>query len=253
LPQVAAKLKIVAFPHVSNTLGTINPVETIVEMVRTSAPQAVCVLDAAQSAPHLPVNFHAMNVDFMAVSAHKMIGPMGVGGLFVKKSMLSTLHPWLFGGGMIAEVMETEATYAEELEDRFTAGTPDVAGTVGWAVACTYLEKLGMDSVFAHDQQMVEYALEKLAAEPKITIIGPKDHRCGSVAFLYEGVHAHDIAQILDSEGIAVRSGHHCTMPLHTHFGWASTTRLSFNVYTTIEDIDALVKALGKVHAVFGR
>jgi cysteine desulfurase / selenocysteine lyase len=246
-------IKIVALPHVSNTLGTVVPVNRCVALVRRFAPQAIVVLDAAQSAPHMPVDFHTLDVDFMAVSAHKMLGPMGVGGLFVKKEVLRTLDPWLFGGGMIGEVGETSATFSDDLEERFTAGTPDVAGAVGWAEACTYLSSLGMAHVCTHDQELIAYTLKKLSEVKEVTIVGPKRNRCGSVAFVYEGVHAHDVAQILDSEGIAVRSGHHCTMPLHKKFGWASTTRLSFNVYSTREDVDALVSTLDKVKEVFGK
>ncbi len=244
-------IKIVAFPHVSNTLGTLNPVQEVIALVRRYAPQAIIVLDAAQSAPHLPIDFTQLGVDFMAVSAHKMLGPMGIGGLFGRRELLSVLHPWLFGGGMIGDVFETEATFASDLEDRFTAGTPDVAGLVGWAAACKYLLNLGMSNVARHDQEMVAYTLEKLAAIPEITVVGPTE-RSGSVAFLYQGVHAHDVASVLASEGVAVRSGHHCTMPLHKHMGWAATIRVSFNVYSTKEDINALVKALAKIKLIFG-
>lgn len=247
------QVKVVAFSHVSNTLGTINPVSRVVQAVRNLAPQALIALDAAQSAPHLPINFMDLGVDFMAVSAHKMLGPMGIGGVFVRPEHLSELAPWLFGGGMIGEVQDACSTFAEDPEDRFSAGTPDVAGMVGWAAACSYLEKLGMKNVFEHDQDLVSYALERLQMNPRVVIAGPLDpqKRCGSVAFVYDGAHSHDVAQILDSEGVAVRSGHHCTMPLHTKMGWAATTRLSFNVYTTREDIDVCVEALGKVDRVF--
>ncbi|HSW89490.1 MAG TPA: aminotransferase class V-fold PLP-dependent enzyme [Patescibacteria group bacterium] len=271
-----SRIRILALTHVSNTLGTINPIEKILSLV-SSHQSLVTVLDAAQSAPHMPIDFHLLGVDFMAVSAHKMLGPMGIGGLFIKKELLQTMKPILFGGGMIGEVTKQSATWSEDLEDRFTAGTPDVAGAVGWAAACDYLTKLGMKKVFEHDQMLVKYALEELSKIPEIKIIGPINstqytgnsaqghteknyvlrtadyelNRCGSVAFVYEGVHAHDVAQILDSEGIAVRSGHHCTMPLHVEMGLAASTRASFNVYTTKEDIDALVKALAKVKQVF--
>ncbi|PWU23481.1 cysteine desulfurase [Candidatus Cerribacteria bacterium 'Amazon FNV 2010 28 9'] len=253
------KVKIVAFPHVSNTLGTLNPVEKIVRLVRAFT-KAVIALDAAQSAPHLLINFDRLGVDFMAVSAHKMLGPMGIGALFIRQSLLENVSPWLFGGGMIGEVTKERATFADDLEDRFTAGTPDVAGAVGWAAACEYLSKLDMKKVEQHDKELVNYTLEKLQAIPEVEIVGPVERvkryevrgkRCGSVAFLYKGVHAHDVAQVLDSEGVAVRSGHHCTMPLHAAFGWAATTRVSFNVYTSKEDIDVFVRALGKVKEVF--
>lgn len=252
LQESGKRLKILAFPFVSNTLGTINPVEKIVGMVRSAATEALLVLDAAQAAPHLPVNFAKLKVDCLAVSAHKMLGPMGVGGLSVRKEIINDLKPWLFGGGMIDAVGEVESTFAPDLVDRFTPGTPDVAGTVGWAAACEYLSRLGMETVAQHDREMTEYALKQLSEILEVKIVGPQNTRSGSVAFLYQGVHSHDVAQILDSEGVAVRSGHHCTMPLHVAFHWAATTRASFNVYTTKEDIDVLVRALAKVKQVFG-
>lgn len=246
-----SRIKVLAFTHVSNTLGTVNPIKKIISLLRTEHCEPITVVDGAQSAPHMPVDFHGFGVDFYAVSAHKMLGPMGIGGLFVKKDRLETLKPWLFGGGMIDEVTAQDATWAEESEDRYTAGTPDVAGVVGWAAACEYLENLGMKNVFTHDEDIVKYAVKQLSNIPEILFAGPKTNRCGSVAFVYKGVHSHDIAQILDSEGVAVRSGHHCTMPLHTKMGWAATTRLSFNVYTTKEDVDQLILALAKVKEVF--
>lgn len=243
-------IKILALAHVSNTLGTINPIERITRLVKEYS-NAHIIVDGAQAVPHMLVNFHELGVDFYAVSAHKMIGPMGIGGLLVRKDLLKTLKPWLFGGGMIDEVEDLSATYSEDLEDRFTAGTPDVAGVVGWAEACTYLFHLGMNEVFSHDQELVRYTLEKLLEFPEITIVGPKTNRSGSVSFVYDGVHSHDVAQILDSEGIAVRSGHHCTMPLHHKMQWVATTRVSFNVYTSKDDIDQLMEALKKIKQVF--
>lgn len=244
------KVKIVAVTHVSNALGTINPIEEIVSLAHSAG--AKVLVDGAQSAPHLPVNFRALGCDAFAFSGHKMLGPMGIGGLLVRRELLNELQPYLFGGGMINEVSIEHTTFAD-IPDRFIAGTPDVAGAVGLAAACEYLKNLGMKDVFEHDQELVAYALEKLAAIPQVTIIGPLDskQRCGSVAFVYKGVHAHDVAQILDSEGVAVRSGHHCTMPLHMKFAWTASTRLSFNVYSTKEEIDRCVTALQKVREVF--
>ena len=244
------KVKVVAFVHVSNATGTNNPVENIVKMAKKAG--VITVVDGAQSAPHMPINFHALGCDVYAFSGHKMVGPMGIGGLIVRKELLKDMEPFLFGGGMINEVSLEETTFAD-VPDKFIAGTPDVASAVGLAAACDYLTSLDMKHVFAHDAMLVKYALEKLQNVEHVTVIGPTDasKRCGSVAFVYNSVHAHDVAQILDSEGIAVRSGHHCTMPLHKRFGWAATTRASFNVYTTKEDIDALVLALQKVKEVF--
>jgi cysteine desulfurase/selenocysteine lyase len=249
------KVKLVAFVHVSNALGTINPVEKMVELVKKHSKGARIVLDAAQSVPHMPVNFHDLKVDFMAFSGHKMLGPMGIGGLVVRKELLVSgeMQPWLFGGGMIEEVHEQSATYSDDLSERFTAGTPDVASMIGLATACDFLSRLGMENVMKHDQELVAYAYEQLSKVKGLNIVGPKpEHRLGSVAFVHDKVHAHDLAQILDSEGIAVRSGHHCTMPLHRACGWQATTRASFNVYSTKEDIDALVKAFDKVNKIFG-
>lgn len=251
------KVKLVSFVHVSNTLGTVNPVEEMIALVKKHAKQARISIDAAQSVPHMPVNFHQMGADFLSFSGHKMLGPMGIGGLVVRKELLvsNEMQPWLYGGGMIGEVGEQSATFSDDLSDRYTAGTPDVASAIGLATACDYLSKLGMDNVMKHDWELVQYAYEKLSKIKGLTIIGPKPknmNRFGSVAFVHNKVHAHDLAQILDSEGIAVRSGHHCTMPLHKACGWQATTRASFNVYSTKEDIDALVKAFAKVNKIFG-
>lgn len=248
------KVKLVAFVHVSNALGTVNPVEQMVALVKKHAKDARILLDAAQSVPHMPVNFHKLGVDFMAFSGHKMLGPMGIGGLVVRKELLASneMQPWLFGGGMIATVEEQSATYSDDLSERFTAGTPDVASALGLATACDFLTRLGMENVMKHDQELVQYAYEQLGKVKGLKLVGPKpEHRLGSVTFIHEKVHAHDLAQILDSEGIAVRSGHHCTMPLHRACGWQATVRASFNVYSTKADIDALVKAFDKVNQIF--
>jgi cysteine desulfurase / selenocysteine lyase len=244
--------QLLTLPHVSNALGTLNPVEEITQLAH--AVGARILVDGAQSAPHLPVNFKNMDIDFFVFSGHKMLGPMGVGGLLVKNELLKSgeMKPWLFGGGMIASVTKEKASFQLDSAERMTAGTPDVASLVGLAVACKYLAKIGMKEVLAHDLELVKYTLEQLGKNEKIQIVGPKTNRVGSVAFTYQGVHAHDLAQVLDSVGVAVRSGHHCTMPLHTHFGWSATVRASFNVYNTKEDIDVLVKALKKVEQVFG-
>lgn len=250
----AAKLKLkpkmVAFAHISNALGTINP---IVEMTKAAHHVgAIVLVDGAQGVPHLKVDVAAIGCDFYAFSGHKMLGPMGIGVLWGKKEILTKMSPFLTGGGMIDQVYLDHATFAE-LPDKFEAGTPNVAGAVGLAAAINYLEKLGMENVREHDEQIVEYALEKLTAVGTVKILGPKDAsvRSGSVSFEYNGVHAHDVATILDSEGVAVRSGHHCTMPLHNALGVAASIRASFNVYTTKDDIDRLVVALAKVKEIF--
>lgn len=254
------KIKLISLVHVSNTLGTVNPIEKIVQIVKEQYPnkntRPKILIDGAQSAPHMPINFHDLEVDFFVFSGHKMLGPMGIGGLLIRKELLKAAEfkPWLFGGGMISSVKAEKTLFHDDFIERFTAGTPDVASIVGLAEACKYLSNIGMKEVIEHDQKLVEYALTRLQKISDLKIVGPLHadvQRIGSVAFIYNGVHAHDVAQILDSEGIAVRSGHHCTMPLHEAFGWQATTRASFNVYNTLEDIDALVAGLDKVKSVF--
>ncbi len=248
-----SQVKLFAFTHVSNTLGTRNHVTEVVPLVRKQNNDLIVVVDGAQAAPHLPLEFDKIDVDFYAVSAHKMLGPMGIGGLLVKKSLLEKLPPFLFGGGMINEVTTENTTFADDAEERFTAGTPDVASLVGWAAACEYLKKIGMQNLLEHDRELVEYTIEQLKQFPNLKVVGPLTDRVGSVAFVYEGVHAHDVGQILDSEGVAVRSGHHCTMPLHVKFHWQATVRVSFQLYNTKADIDVFINALYKVKEVFGK
>jgi cysteine desulfurase / selenocysteine lyase len=263
--NLSEQVKMIAVSHVSNVLGTVNPVAWLARQAHSVG--ARLVVDAAQSAPHLPLNFHKLGADFMVFSGHKMFGPMGIGGLLVRRSILESeeMRPWLFGGGMIAEVHTSHTVYQPELEERFVAGTPDVASAVGLAAACSYLSDLSMTAVQGHDQKLVEYALARLAELREVQLIGPQfaietsdtewsqggePLRVGSVAFIYHGVHAHDVAQVLDGEGIAVRSGHHCTMPLHEQCGWAATTRASFQVYNKIEEIDSLIEGLLRVKRV---
>jgi cysteine desulfurase/selenocysteine lyase len=248
--KLKLKPKMVAFTHVSNTLGTVNPVVEMTKLAHKA--QALVLIDGAQAVPHMRVSVQEIGCDFYAFSGHKMLGPMGIGVLWGRKSLLEAMSPFLTGGGMISEVYPDHATWAE-LPDKFEAGTPNVAGAVGLAEAIAYLERLGMESVRAHDEEIVTYALDQLAQYQGLRILGPLDPtiRSGSVAFEYSGVHAHDVATILDSEGVAIRSGHHCTMPLHNHLGVMASIRASFNVYTTKEDIDALLAALGKVKSIF--
>jgi cysteine desulfurase/selenocysteine lyase len=244
--------KIVAFVHVSNALGTVNPVREMTKMAHKVG--ALVLIDGAQAVPHMKTDVKEIGCDFYAFSGHKMLGPMSIGVLWGRKEILDRMSPFLTGGGMINEVSTTESSWAE-VPDKFEAGTPNVAGAVGLASAIEYLEKLGMDNVREHDKGIVEYALEKLKKVTNLVILGTRDSniRSGSVSFEYQGVHAHDVATILDSEGVAVRSGHHCTMPLHKAMGMVASVRASFNVYTTKEDIDLLVKALGKVKEVFNK
>ncbi|MBU0974118.1 aminotransferase class V-fold PLP-dependent enzyme [Patescibacteria group bacterium] len=280
LKKFFGKIKLVAFPHVSNALGSTIDLKVITKKVRatekaegnkisgvvsnrssngtTSVYSIKILIDGAQSAPHMKINFDDLDIDFFTFSGHKMLGPMGVGGLLVREELLKTdqMQPWLFGGGMISEVHESHTNFHDDLSERFIAGTPDVASVAGLAAACKYLENLGMENVLQHDKELVAYALDELSKNKDIEIVGPKANsknntRIGSVSFIYKGVHAHDVAQVLDSEGIAVRSGHHCTMPLHTSQNWVATTRVSFQVYNSKEDIDTLVEGLKKVKKVF--
>lgn len=248
--KLKLKPKLVAFVHVSNALGTINPVTEMTKLAHKVG--ALVLVDGAQAIPHMEIDVQEIGCDFYAFSGHKMLAPMGIGVLWGRKEILEQMSPFLTGGGMIDQVFTDHATWAE-LPDKFEAGTPNVAGAVGLMSAMDYLQKLGMEAVRAHDEMIVAYALEQLYKVTNLVILGPKDSglRSGSVSFEYQGVHAHDVATILDSEGVAVRSGHHCTMPLHTSMGVVASIRASFNVYTTKEDIDALVAALLKVKTIF--
>lgn len=250
--KLKLKPKLVVIVHVSNALGTINPV---LEMTKAAHKVGALVLiDGAQAMPHMKVDVSEIGCDFYAFSGHKMLGPMGIGVLWGRHELLTAMSPFLTGGGMINEVYPDSSTWAD-LPDKFEAGTPNVAGAAGLMAAIEYLESLGMEEVKKHDEKLIAYTLQQLQMIKDIKIIGTMDSslRSGSVSFVYPGVHAHDVATILDSEGVAVRSGHHCTMVLHKSLGIAASVRASFNVYTTNEDIDALVSALAKVQKVFGK
>lgn len=248
--KLKLKPKMVAMAQVSNALGTINPVAEMTKMAHKAG--AIVLIDGAQALPHMKVDVGEIGCDFYAFSGHKMLGPMGIGVLWGRKALLEQMPPFLVGGGMINEVEVSHSTWAD-LPDKFEAGTPNVAGAVGLMVAVQYLENLGMEQVREHDKLITAYCIKQLEEMESVRIIGTTnpDLRCGSVSFEYKGVHAHDIATILDSEGVAVRSGHHCTMPLHKYLGLSASVRASFNVYTTKEDIDALGMALGKVKNIF--
>ena len=243
--------KLVAFTHVSNTLGTINPARQIVDMAH--AVGAKVLIDGAQAVPHVPVDVQALDADFYVFSGHKMLAPMGSGALWGRRELLEAMPPFLAGGEMIREVHLRRSTF-NEIPGKFEAGTPDAAAAIGLGVAADYLLDLGMERVREHEQELVAYALDSLrAAIPDLVLYGPPAaQRGGVVAFNVPGVHPHDVAQILDRHGIAIRAGHHCTMPLHERLDVAATCRASFNVYTTPEDIDALVDGLREVVRIFG-
>jgi cysteine desulfurase / selenocysteine lyase len=245
------KPKLVAFTHVSNTLGTINPVREMVEMAHAAG--ALVLIDGAQAVPHVPVDVQALGADFYAFSGHKMLGPMGSGALWARRELLESMPPFLAGGEMIREVHLRRSEF-NEIPWKFEAGTPAVGDAIGLGVAAEYLMALGMDAVRDHERELVAYALEALPREvPGIELYGPMDPdgRGGVVPFNLPGIHPHDVAQVLDRSGIAVRAGHHCTMPLHERLDLAATARASFSVYSTTADIDTLARGLRDVQRVF--
>lgn len=242
--------KLVAFTHMSNVLGTINPVEEMTQLAHAAG--AIVLVDGAQSVPHLPVNVQALDVDFLAFSAHKMLGPTGIGVLYGKRALLEAMPPFLGGGDMIKSVRLREFT-PNSLPHKFEAGTPAIAEAIGFAAAIDYLEGIGMDAIAAHERELIAYALERLSEVPGLRLFGPAaEHKGGVAAFTLEGVHPHDVAQILDTVGVAVRAGHHCAQPLHEKFGLTATTRASFYLYSLPEEVDALVNGLYRVKDVFG-
>ena len=244
------KPKIVALTHMSNVLGTINPIREITRSAH--AIGALVLVDGAQSVPHLPVNVRDLDVDFLAFSAHKMLGPTGIGALYGKEELLEAMPPFLGGGDMIKKVFLRSFT-PNDLPHKFEAGTPAIAEAVGFSAAVDYLSSVGMERVAAHESELIGYALEALSEIEGLKVYGPPAEQKGGVAsFTMRGVHPHDVSQILDSEGIAVRAGHHCAMPLHEKFGLPATTRASFYLYNTREEVDQLVRGLAKVKKIFG-
>ena len=246
------RVKVVAFSHHSNVTGAIAPVAELV--ARAKAVGALTVLDACQSVPHQPVDLHALDVDFAAFSGHKMLGPTGIGVLYGRRDLLNALPPFLTGGSMI-ETVTMEATTFAAAPQRFEAGTPMTSQVVGLGAAARYLTDLGMAAVEEHERDLVAAALEGLGAIDGVRIIGPQtlDHRGSPVSFVVDGVHAHDVGQVLDDEGVAVRVGHHCAWPLHRRFGIAATARASFAVYNTADEVDRLVAGVRRAIEFFGR
>ena len=242
--------KLVSFTHMSNVLGTINPADEIIRLAHAAG--AVTLVDAAQSVPHLKVDVQALDADFLAFSAHKMCGPTGIGILYGKKDLLESMPPFLGGGDMIKEV-KLRSFRANTLPHKFEAGTPAIAEAVGFGAAVDFLESIGMDTIAAYEHEITEYALERLEEVPGIKLFGPSADKKGGVAsFTFDGVHPHDVAQILDRDGIAVRAGHHCAQPLHEKYGVPATSRASFYMYNTKEEVDLLVNGLYKVKELFG-
>jgi len=242
------KPRVVSFTHMSNVLGTITPAKQITSMAHEIG--ALVVIDGAQSVPHLPVDIQDLDADFLAFSAHKMCGPTGIGALYGKLDILNEMPPFLGGGDMIRKVT-FEGFSTSDVPSKFEAGTPAIAEAVGFGAAVDYLNAIGMEEIARHEQEIARYGLEQLEASGGIKVIGPRAGRGGVLAFELEGIHPHDIAQILDSEGIAVRAGHHCAQPLHLKFGLPATTRASFYLYNSKQDVDALVNGLNKVKMTF--
>jgi cysteine desulfurase/selenocysteine lyase len=251
LDAIAAQgqIKVVATNHVSNSLGTINPVEKLVAWAHEQG--AIFVCDAAQSAPHVPLDVQALGADFVAISGHKMCGPSGIGVLWGRGALLQAMEPFLTGGHMISSVRLDRTTWGE-LPHKFEAGTAPMAEAVGFGAAIDYLSAVGFEAIEAHEHELAAYALGRLAEVPGITLYGPPaERRAGIVSFNIEGIHPHDVAQILDMQGVAIRAGHHCCQPLMQKLGVAATNRASFYLYTLREEIDQLADGLHTVRKVF--
>lgn len=261
------KTKLVSLFHVSNVLGTINNINSLSTIVHRLSPKAKLLVDGAQAVPHMPVDISKFGCDFYVFTGHKMLGPMGIGVLWAKKELLESMAPFMFGGEMISKVALEKTTW-NELPWKFEAGTPNVGGAIGLAAAVDYLSAIGMGKVRKHEVELTEYATEKLSKIEGVTIYGPMVHlrgdlglnfghpagvtsRAGVVSFNVDSIHAHDVASILDGEGIAVRSGHHCAEPLMDFLGVSSVARASFYIYNTKDDVDSLVVAVEKVKEVF--
>jgi cysteine desulfurase / selenocysteine lyase len=241
--------KLVSFTHMSNVLGTINPAAEIIRLAHKAG--AIALVDGAQSVPHLQVDVQALDADFYAFSAHKMCGPTGIGALYGKVDLLEAMPPFLGGGDMIREV-KLRSFRPNSLPHKFEAGTPAIAEAVGFGAAVDYLSAIGMDAIAEHEHEITEYALERLEEVPGVKVFGPSaDKKGGVAAFTLEGVHPHDVAQILDQDGIAVRAGHHCAQPLHEKFGIPATSRASFYLYSTKVEVDLLVNGVYKVKEMF--
>ncbi|MBV9594449.1 MAG: cysteine desulfurase [Actinobacteria bacterium] len=248
---ITDRTKVVSFVYQSNALGTINPVERLV--ARARAVGAISIIDAAQAAPHLPLDVQAIGADFLGFTGHKVYGPSGVGVLWGRYDLLAKLPPFLGGGEMIETVDMTGSTFAEP-PHRFEAGTPMIAQAVALGTAVDYLTGLGLADIREHEHRLVGHALESLSAVPGVRIIGPTTNvdRGATISFTVDGIHPHDVAQLLDERGIAVRAGHHCARPVCVRYGILATTRASFGVYTTMAEVDALVEGLDAVRAMFG-
>ena len=242
--------RLVSFSHMSNVLGTINPASEIIRLANQAG--AITLVDAAQSVPHFSVDVQALDADFVVFSGHKMCGPTGIGVLYGRKALLEAMPPFMGGGDMIRQV-HLRSFVPNELPYKFEAGTPAIAEAVGLGAAIDYLSEIGMEAIASHEKEMVVYALERLEEIPGLHVFGPSaEHKGGVVSFTLPGIHPHDISQILDQDGIAIRAGHHCAMPLHEKFNLPATARASFYLYNTPEEIDQLATSIYKVKEIFG-
>lgn len=251
-PKLLSKrTKLVGAVHASNVLGTINPVAELIQAAKKVG--AVTLVDAAQSAPHIAIDVQKLGCDFLAVSGHKMLGPTGIGFLYGRRELLEQMDPFLHGGDMISSVTTEGATF-NELPWKFEAGTPNIAGGIGLGAAIDYLQSMGMENIYAHEQKLLAYALEKLSCVKGLEIYGPQETQdcLAVISFNIKGVHPHDVAGLLDEAGIAVRSGHHCAQPLMKRLGMDNTARASFYIYNSEDDVDALVEALRSAQRLFG-
>jgi cysteine desulfurase / selenocysteine lyase len=246
---LGSRTRLVALAHVSNALGTINPVRKIIEQAHTRGVPVL--LDGAQAMPHLSVDVRALDCDFYAFSGHKMFGPTGIGVLYAKEVLLNDMPPWQGGGDMIRTVRFTGSTW-NELPWRFEAGTPDIAGAIGLGAAVDYLRQAGMTAIERYETELLAYATGSLQAVPGVKLIGTAHEKAGVLSFVMDGIHPHDLGTIVDQEGVAIRTGHHCAMPVMERYNIPATARASLAFYNTREDIDALVQALGKAREVFG-
>lgn len=244
--------KLLAITHVSNVLGTINPITGIIKDIKSVNPQIKVLVDAAQSVPHMKVDVQELDCDFLVFSGHKMMAGTGIGVLYGKKTLLSQMQPFLYGGEMIREV-SIEQTLFADLPYKFEAGTPDIAGIISLGTAIEYLNGTGIENIQSHEKKLMAYCLSRMKEIEGLTMYGPKDieHRSGVISFNLDGIHAHDVAQVLGDMNICIRSGHHCAMPLHKRLGVPASARVSFYVYNDEEDVDKFIEGLIKVKKVF--
>jgi cysteine desulfurase / selenocysteine lyase len=246
---IGPRTRLVAIAHVSNALGTINPVARMIELAHAAG--AAVLVDGAQAAPHLAVDVRALDCDFYAFSGHKLYGPTGIGVLYGKAALLDAMPPYQGGGDMISRVTFERTTY-NALPFKFEAGTPNIAGAIGLGAAIDYVQSIGLDAIAAHEHDLLDYATRRAKALPRLTLVGTAPRKAGILGFTLEGIHPHEIGTVLDHEGVAIRTGHHCAMPVMDHFGVPATARASFALYNTRDEVDALFDALRKVEELFG-